>query len=438
MEKLKKDILLQHVTDSFARLENSMNGEGTSAWHAVRIKAIENLGTIGFPGKKCEEYKYTPITRRLEGSFPTLQFEIQPQTAKIEKGLFTPDGIEAHLLYFVNGVFDESLSTILEDDGLVITHLKNVKGDKDVNSILEKSVQNHDSFSLLNTVFSKEGVVINIDKNRSLLYPVYIIHITDSVKTTISQPRTIISIKESSKVTVAEVFYTVGSENIFTNSNTEIELDKNSKVHYYRVNLVANNTFMVNNTTVSQSGDSSFTSITIDLGGEIVRNNLNISQNGEGCKTNLYGLYAPSDTMHVDNHTVVDHQYPNTESNELYKGILTDKSTGVFNGKIYVRKEAQKTNAYQQNSNILLSDDATINTKPQLEIWADDVKCSHGCTTGQLDKEQIFYLRSRGISETDAKAMLLHAYALDILNHISIKPLRLLLDKKIMEVLKNS
>jgi Fe-S cluster assembly protein SufD len=174
------------------------------------------------------------------------------------------------------------------------------------------------------------------------------------------------------------------------------------------------------------------------LGGDTVRNNLNISQNGEGCETHLYGLYAPSGTMHIDNHTVIDHQYPNTESNELYKGILTDKSTGVFNGKVYVRKEAQKTNAYQQNSNILLSDDAVINTKPQLEIWADDVKCSHGCTTGQLDKEQIFYLRSRGISETDAKAMLLHAYALDILNHISIEPLRLLLDKKVMEVLKSN
>jgi Fe-S cluster assembly protein SufD len=163
----------------------------------------------------------------------------------------------------------------------------------------------------------------------------------------------------------------------------------------------------------------------------MVRNNLNISVDGEHCETHMYGLYMLNDKTHVDNHTTVDHRVANCYSNELYKGIIDDRATGVFNGKIYVRPHAQKTNAFQSNKNLLLSDDASMNTKPQLEIWADDVKCSHGATTGQLDNEQMFYLRARGLDETQARGLLLYAFAHETLEHVSSEALKSYLEEVI-------
>jgi Fe-S cluster assembly protein SufD len=165
----------------------------------------------------------------------------------------------------------------------------------------------------------------------------------------------------------------------------------------------------------------------------MIRNNINISVDDENCEAHMYGLYLLNGKSHVDNHTVVDHRKPNSFSNELYKGIVDEKANGVFNGKIFVRQEAQKTNAFQSNNNILLSDSATVNTKPQLEIWADDVKCSHGCTVGQMDEEAIFYLRARGIDERSAKAMLLYAFSKDVLENISVEPLRAHLDQLVSD-----
>ena len=194
----------------------------------------------------------------------------------------------------------------------------------------------------------------------------------------------------------------------------------NSNVNYYKLQNQNNKSYHIDNTFISQSRDSVVQTYTFTLEGKIIRNNLNYILQEENCEAHMFGLYVAREEGHIDNHTSVDHKVANCYSNEIYKGILDDNSKGVFNGKIFVRQDAQKTNAFQTNKNILLTDTASINTKPQLEIWADDVSCSHGCTTGQLDEEQLFYLRSRGISKSSAKAMLLHAFVNDVLDKINI------------------
>jgi Fe-S cluster assembly protein SufD len=204
-------------------------------------------------------------------------------------------------------------------------------------------------------------------------------------------------------------------------------------LEYYRIQNDSPNASQVNTTHIRQVGKSLVNTVTVSLDGGIVRNNLNIAMEAEHSESHFYGLYFLKGNTHVDNHTVVDNVKPHCESNELYKGVVDDRATAVFNGKIFVQKDAQKTNAYQSNKNLLLSNEASVNTKPQLEIFADDVKCSHGCTVGQLDEEAFFYLRSRGISEKAAKSLLIHAFAVDILEHIKPEKVRAYVDRLIAE-----
>ena len=234
---------------------------------------------------------------------------------------------------------------------------------------------------------------------------------------------------------MVELFTGYGDAASFTNAVTEISCANRSMLTYIKIGNENDNQLHVGNTNVDVAGNAVFTSITANFGGQMVRNNLRIALHESYSEAHLFGLYMPDNKEHIDNHTVVDHQMPNCESNELYKGILNGSSTGVFNGKIFVQQDAQKTNAFQSNKNILLSDNAAINTKPQLEIWADDVKCSHGCTTGKLDNEQLFYLKSRGIDESSAKVLLVTAFANEVLEQIKDEKVRVyvqnLLHKKI-------
>jgi Fe-S cluster assembly protein SufD len=216
----------------------------------------------------------------------------------------------------------------------------------------------------------------------------------------------------------------------------EIIVEKDALLEYYKIQNEAGNSSQVSTTHIRQTGKSYTHTVSVSLNGGTVRNNLNLVLDAEHCEAHLYGLYFPKGQSHMDNHTVVDNVKPNCFSNELYKGIIDDTATGVFNGKIFVRQQAQKTNAYQSNKNILLSDTASVNTKPQLEIFADDVKCSHGCTVGQLDEEALFYLRSRGVSEKNARSLLLHAFADDILQTIKPEPLRAYVEQLISERLE--
>jgi Fe-S cluster assembly protein SufD len=247
----------------------------------------------------------------------------------------------------------------------------------------------------------------------------------------LSQPRTLVHIAEGAQVQITETYATLGQSAAFTNQVIEVVVEKDAMVEYYKIQNDSAQASQVSTTHFRQTGKSYVHAVTVSLDGDIVRNNLNIVLEADNAEAHLYGLYFLQGKTHVDNHTVVDNVRPNCLSNELYKGIISDHGSAVFNGKIFVQQVAQKTNAYQSNKNILLSENASVNTKPQLEIFADDVKCSHGCTVGQLDEEGMFYLQSRGISEKIARSLLVHAFAVDILEHIKPVPLRNYIDQLI-------
>jgi Fe-S cluster assembly protein SufD len=271
-----------------------------------------------------------------------------------------------------------------------------------------------------------------------LEHPIYLYNITEARTGNIfSQPRSLVYLAENASAQIVETFSTLGAGESFTNGVMEIVVEQDAMLEHYKIQNDAAHANQVSTTHIRQIGKSYVHTVTISLNGGIVRNNLNVVLEAEHCETHLYGLYFIGGETHVDNHTLVDNVTPHSFSNEFYKGIIDGNATGIFNGKIMVQPLAQKTNAYQSNKNILLSDAASVNTKPQLEIFADDVKCSHGCTVGQLDEEGMFYLRSRGIREEKARALLVHAFAMDVLEHIKPSAIRTYVDHLISERLES-
>jgi Fe-S cluster assembly protein SufD len=284
----------------------------------------------------------------------------------------------------------------------------------------------------MNSALMSDGAFIYVPAGKRMKYPLMLTNITDANESNIlQQPRNLIVIEKSAAATVIENYIAVGENSSFTNVVNEIFVDENATLEHYKVQRAKGNSYHNNYTQIVQNANTNINQVTLTLDGQWVRNNLHFNMNGENCNSLLYGLYIPDGQQFVDNHSRVDHAKPNCFSDEKYKGILKDKSVAVFNGKIMVHLDAQKTNAYQRNQNILLSNDATVNTKPQLEIFADDVKCTHGATIGQLDEEPMFYLRSRGISENEARKLLLNAFADDIAEKIKIPELVQILEEEI-------
>ena len=411
---------------------------GRSPLTTIEQSAFQTFNTLGIPTVRNEEWKYT----RISGVF-NKQYAFNPESVSssisaedlIEFRL--PDHEDANELVFINGVYNASLSTV-RSASLTLLSL-----DEAAKSEHKDIVQQHlghsskyitDGIHALNTAFLQDGVFLFIGKGKVVEHPVYIYNVTDArAVNVLSQPRSLVYVGENAQVKFAETYATLGACESFTNGVIEIVVEKEAIVEYYKIQNDAAHSNQVSTTHVRQIGKSLVNIVTVSLNGGIVRNNLNIAMEAEYAESHFYGLYFLKGTSHVDNHTVVDNVKPNCLSNELYKGIVDDKGTAVFNGKIFVQKDAQKTNAFQSNKNILLSENATVNTKPQLEIYADDVKCSHGCTVGQLNEESLFYMRSRGISEKAAKSLLVHAFALDVLEHIKLEPICEYVDKIITE-----
>jgi len=397
---------------------------------AFRQKAFDNFVKEGIPTSKHEEWKYADFTKVLKSDFSLLNSELNE--ADIKPFLF--DAWDGNLVVVVNGNYSAQLSKIVSPETEV--KIKNFSDAKD--SLTDKINQFADAknnpFSSLSAALATSGVYVEVPANKVVEKPILILNICDKrANSILAQPRNFISIGANAQIKIVEAFYSLGSLDSFTNAYTEIYAGKDSVSKLYKLQLEDSASSLVDTTQVFQEGKSTFTCTTITLSGNMVRNNLNLVLNGEYCEGNMNGLYMLKGNTLVDNHSSVDHAFPNSLSNEMYKGILDDKSTGVFNGKIFVRKDAQKTNAYQSNKNLLLSDEASINTKPQLEIWANDVKCSHGATTGKLDKDMLFYLRARGISEKSAKAILMNAFAHDVLDTISLDSVKEYLNKIISE-----
>lgn len=411
------------------RYNQLQSNNGSSVLTPIETDAFNTFSTMGIPTVKHEEWKYT----RISGVF-NKEYAFNPEslsTTLYESDLENvrlPGYNEANELVFVNGKFSSQLSTIRSADLTVLSLEEATKGEyRDL--VLQHLGQSgkyiNDGLNALNTAFAAEGIFVHVKKGKIVEHPVYIYNISDARSANIlAQPRSLFYVGQNAQVIVSETYVTLGEQESFTNQVTEMVVEQDAMVEYYKIQNDNARSSQVNTTHIRQVGKSLVNTVTVSLEGAIVRNNLNIAMEAEHSESHFYGLYFIKGDTLVDNHTVVDNVKPHCESNELYKGVIDDNATAVFNGKIFVQKDAQKTNAFQSNKNILLSDNATVNTKPQLEIFADDVKCSHGCTVGQLDEEAFFYLRSRGISEKAAKSLLIHAFAIDILDHIKPEAIR--------------
>ena len=393
--------------------------EAAPATHAsLRQLGKESFYSQGMPALKAEEYKFTPITKKLETSLTRFSpaKTISLTAEQVKAAVFT--GFKGIVLVFSNGQFVPELSSM--GDGFSVSLLSSNEGTP-LGSIAKAE---KDPFVALNQATFSDGVQIILEKKKELDSPILLLQFHQAAQGQVITPRIWIEAGDFSKATFIDYCISTDDSPYFVNKVVEIKGGINSAITYHRLQNEHNKAIEVSNLVTDIQKDAKFTSTQITLSGDMVRNNLTLNLLGSNSEGNMFGIYMLNGKTHVDNHTNVDHTLPHAESNELYKGILTDQSRGVFNGKIFVRQEAQKTNAFQQNNNILLSEEAVINTKPQLEIWADDVKCSHGCTVGQLDEEALFYLQARGIDKLTAKGLLLYAFAGEVLDKIEVDSLR--------------
>jgi Fe-S cluster assembly protein SufD len=401
-----------------------------------REEAVNAFVKLGLPAAKHEEFKHTPVKRLLEKSF---DFTLANPETKVDNiNDFVIPGLEANVIVFLNGQFSKELSTITSPASEVsILNLAEAveKKSEIVLAHLSKYIDlKTDTFANWNTAVWTNGLFVHVPANTIVGTPIVMYHIHDTSKgQVISNNRNLIVVDENSSVTVLEKFDSIGNASHFSNSVTEGVVARNAELNLYSIQNDSGNRYQYGLTQIYQTDSSRVNTFTFSLNGKLIRNNLQLSLDGENIESHMYGLYLLGGDTLADNHTVVDHRKPNSFSNELYKGIMDGNSKGVFNGKIYVRPQAQKTNAFQSNKNILLTDNAGVNTKPQLEIWADDVKCSHGCTSGQLDEEALFYLQSRGISKETAQAMMLYAFAGELLDNVKHPVIKEYIDKVISE-----
>ncbi|MEM6299700.1 MAG: Fe-S cluster assembly protein SufD, partial [Bacteroidota bacterium] len=396
----------------------------------LQEKSLEALENLDFPTTRHEEWKYFNLRPLLR-----TEFAFRAPTQASATPWFDPKAV--NLLTFVNGVFSDSRSQIREkSDKIVIESLASALARKE--SLLDTHLgkytdTNENIFTHLNTAFAQDGVFISLGKSAELEFPVVIHHVIDAQDgNTLIQPRNLVIAAENSSAKILEVVTTVGEGSSLMNGVSEFVVARDARIFFHKVQNDTENAFQINQTFVEQDDNCTFSDNTFSLSGAMVRNNLYLGL-GSHNESYMNGFFLLNGKTVVDNHTVVDHRKPHSMSDELYKGILDDRSTGIFNGKIFVRQDAQKTNAFQSNANVLLSDQATIDTKPQLEIWADDVRCTHGATTGALDEEQLFYLRARGIGERKAKAMLMKAFVGEVLDRLEVDFLRTYLEEKIEE-----
>lgn len=421
----KTEPIKNKLIAAFEPLKNSLFGDAK-----IRLQALSSFDQQGIPNRKSEEYKYVNVELILKDNFELQTSQtLTPEQVKSKKILKN-----SIVVVLENGVFSEKLSAIGSlPNGLTILDIQQAKSNAAFSSTYATlaDVQS-DAFIALNTALAQGGVFIQIADNTIIESPVHVIHISSASSNTIINPRLFIHVGNNAQVNLVQSFETVNSTaKTFNNTVTELAIGEKSVVNHYQIEDEGEYGHLLNTTQTYQKANSVFSTHVFTLSGSFVRNNLNMVLDDEHIESHLYGLYLTNDHQVVDNHTLVDHRKPNCNSNELYKGIIEDKSSATFNGKIFVRKDAQQTNAFQSNKNILLSDDGTINTKPQLEIYANDVKCSHGTSTGKLDEDKIFYLRARGLSEESAKKMLMHAFASEVVETVKLDNLRDYIEEKI-------
>ncbi len=384
---------------------------------SIRKSGLEALEELDFPTTKNEYWKYSRTNRISKHAYkfnPLTDVNIDLDSVRIK-------GLDTYEVVIVNGFLNKELSNLPSKDCIELKSFEDCSTEE-LRSYFSQNLDTISNiFSALNTAYFTDGILIHAKGKCDK--PVHLIHYSEGTET-ISQPRNIFIADKHAELSIIKSSLNKNTSNFFYNSVNEFFIGENSHMNYYVIQNYEEGINVVSTNVATQEKNSTFSAFNYTLKGDWIRNNTNVFVKGENCESNLYGAYQPTGKEHIDNHTIMDHLMPNCESNEHYKGTVGDKATGVFNGKVFVRKDAQKINAFQSNNNILLSDDATMNSKPELEIYADDVKCSHGSTSGQLDEEAIFYLQSRGLSKESATALLIGAFLGEVVEKIEIPELK--------------
>ena len=427
MEAVAEDTrtaLERSLLDAFREARSTREPEWLAA---VRRAGLDRFRAAGFPGPRDEAWKYTNVAPILKVPFapaveegPRRVPESRPAAEKIQ-------------LVFVNGRYAAELSSgTSARDGVVVASLRETlaKRPEELEPHLARIAREGNAFADVNAALLEDGAFVRIPAGAVLADPIHLVFLSEpDFGPTVSHPRNVIVAGPRSQAAVVESWIGTAGALYFTNAVTETILGEGAVLDFYKLERESLAAFHVATMEVLQGRDSSFTSHSITLGGALVRNDLNVRLDAPGAGCTLNGLFLGSGTQHLDNHTKIDHAQPHGTSRELYKGIMSGRSRGVFNGRIIVRPDAQKTDAMQTNKNLLLSKEALVNSEPALEIFADDVKCRHGSTIGQLDETAAFYLRSRGIGEEEARNLLVYAFASDVASRIRIAPVRALVEE---------
>ncbi len=428
--KKNKEIInaINWYKNLFPEFEKNLNGEKETFAHKIRRQAIEQLETVGFPTLKTEDWKYTNVLPIIKNNFTPVVEETLSAPASVKDSFFD---LDSYRIVFYNGTVQKSLSDISDlPKGVIVENLKTaIQNFPDiVEEYLGKYSQVRTGFDVLNSAYFRDGLLVFLPANAILTKPLQILFYSDSDNSLLTY-RNLLVVGKNSEGKIIFNYKGTAEKKYFLNSSNEAIIEENAHVELLEVQSQSEEAFHIEKSEVKIKQDGTFNHYSFSFGGRISRNDIYAELDGENISCNLYGLYLGKEKQHIDNFTFINHSKPNSSSEEFYKGILDDESHGVFAGKILVSPNAQKTNAYQSNKTVLLSEKATIDTKPQLEIYADDVKCSHGATVGRLDKEQFFYILSRGIPEKIARSMLITAFANDVLTKVKFKEVREALQK---------
>jgi Fe-S cluster assembly protein SufD len=414
--------------ESFALFEDSAAGHDQEWLRSIRRSAIARFSELGFPTTRDEDWRFTNVAPIAETSF-RLTRDGRGGLASRDLDPFVFSGLACRRLVFVNDRYVPQLSS-LEDlpKKLRITGLAQALASD--GHLLEPHLARyadyqHDAFSALNTAFTADGAYVHIPRGTVLEQPVHLLYVSTSAPApTMTHPRNLVLLGDGCEASVVEEYVSLGGVVYFSNAVTEAVVGENSILHHYLIERESHRAFNVSTLRVEQGRNSSVESHSVLLGGALVRNNIHVVMSGEGGDCLINGLFMGKGSQHLDNYMKVEHASPHCNSRQFYHGVLDDKSRGVFHGRIVVHKGAQKTDAKQTNRNLLLSEEAQMDTKPQLEIYADDVKCTHGATIGQIDEDALFYLRSRGIADASARRLLLYAFANESLQRMKIGQIR--------------
>ncbi len=430
-----KDLIENYVSE-FQRQEPSFSDGGTAWFLPVRKAALARFAELGFPTSKDERWLFTNVAPIAQTEFqPSEDREAEVIAGEIREHLFDMDCCR---LVFVNGRFSSRHSVVqgLPEGAKVSSLAAAMRHDaKRVEPHLARYTKTEENtFAALNTALMTDGAFVYIPKGTVVEKPIHLLYLTVGGEgPEVTHPRNLIVAETSSQATIVETYAGMGGEPYFTNAVTEVVVNENATVTLYKVGRECESAFHIADIQFQQFRSSNVSFLNLVLGGALVRNDIGTVLDGEGCDCTLNGLSMLSGTQHADNHLWVHHAKPHCNSREFFKGIYDDQSHGVFCGRIFVEKGAQKTDAKQTNMNLILSSEALADSKPQLEIFADDVKCTHGATIGQIDDDAIFYLRSRGIDEQAARSLLIYAFANELISEIRIEPLRVQLSELLFE-----